>query len=193
MSRFVPSGAGWADTPQPSSASSITTSRTATTDAGRGTGASLRSGPAKAGVVRWCATTPWLLNALRPSGHVVPNCVSWPPMTRCTMRCRLDCSYVIARSRSPRGCGNDFPDDPEMWVSHEAIYQAIYVQGRGSLRRELHQCLRTKRAIRRPQHPPGTAVAVSLTWSTSANVHPRSLTARCLVTGNLNVVVKPPD
>jgi transposase, IS30 family len=51
---------------------------------------------------------------------------------------------------------SEFPDDPEMWVSHEAIYQAIYVQGRGSLRRELHQCLRTKRAIRRPQHQPGT-------------------------------------
>ena len=50
----------------------------------------------------------------------------------------------------------DFPDDPEMWVSHEAIYRAIYVQGRGVLRRELHQCLRTKRAIRRPQHQPET-------------------------------------
>ncbi len=51
---------------------------------------------------------------------------------------------------------SDFPDDPEMWVSHEAIYQAIYIQSRGSLRRELHQCLRTGRAIRRPQHQPGT-------------------------------------
>jgi IS30 family transposase len=50
----------------------------------------------------------------------------------------------------------DFPDDPEMWVSAEAMYQAIYVQGRGSLRRELHQCLRTKRAVRRSQHQPGT-------------------------------------
>jgi transposase, IS30 family len=50
----------------------------------------------------------------------------------------------------------DFPETPEMWVSHEAIYQAIYVQGRGSLRRELHQCLRTKRAIRRSQHQPQT-------------------------------------
>lgn len=50
----------------------------------------------------------------------------------------------------------DFPDRPEMWVSHEAIYQSLYVQGRGSLRRELHQCLRTKRAVRQPQHQPGT-------------------------------------
>ncbi|VEG51510.1 Transposase, IS30 family [Mycolicibacterium aurum] len=51
---------------------------------------------------------------------------------------------------------SDFPDDLEMWVSHEAIYQSIYVQGRGSLRRELHQCLRTKRAIRRPRRQPET-------------------------------------
>ncbi|KMO84060.1 Integrase core domain protein [Mycolicibacterium chubuense] len=50
---------------------------------------------------------------------------------------------------------SDFPDDPEMWVSHEAVYQAIYVQGRGSLRQELHRCLRTNRAIRHPQRPTG--------------------------------------
>jgi IS30 family transposase len=49
----------------------------------------------------------------------------------------------------------DFPHDLEMRVSHEAIYQAIYVQGRGSLRRELHQCLRTGRAVRRSQNGPG--------------------------------------
>ena len=45
----------------------------------------------------------------------------------------------------------DFPDDAEMRVSHETIYQSIYVQGRGGLRRELHQCLRTGRALRKPQ------------------------------------------
>jgi IS30 family transposase len=45
----------------------------------------------------------------------------------------------------------DFPDDAEMWVSHETIYQSIYVQGRGNLRRELHTCLRTGRALRKPQ------------------------------------------
>ncbi len=43
-----------------------------------------------------------------------------------------------------------FPDDREMQVSHETIYQSIYVQGRGALRRELAVCLRTGRALRRP-------------------------------------------
>jgi IS30 family transposase len=45
----------------------------------------------------------------------------------------------------------DFPDDASMRVSHEAIYQALYVQGRGALRRELVTCLRTGRALRVPR------------------------------------------
>jgi transposase, IS30 family len=45
----------------------------------------------------------------------------------------------------------EFPGDPEMQVSHETIYQAIYVQGRGALRRELAASLRTGRALRRPR------------------------------------------
>jgi IS30 family transposase len=45
----------------------------------------------------------------------------------------------------------EFPDEPAMRPSHEAIYQALYVQGRGLLRRELTACLRTGRAIRRPR------------------------------------------
>jgi IS30 family transposase len=45
----------------------------------------------------------------------------------------------------------EFPDAPEMWVSHETIYKSLYVQGRGELRRELHRCLRTGRAQRRHQ------------------------------------------
>src|SRR4051795_1230427 len=42
----------------------------------------------------------------------------------------------------------DFPDDESMRISHETIYQALYVQGRGALRRELAVCLRTGRALR---------------------------------------------
>jgi transposase, IS30 family len=45
----------------------------------------------------------------------------------------------------------DFPDDRSMRISHEAIYQALYVQGRGALRRELTACLRTGRALRMPR------------------------------------------
>jgi IS30 family transposase len=45
----------------------------------------------------------------------------------------------------------DFPDDETMQISHEAIYQALYVQGRGALRRELSACLRTGRALRVPR------------------------------------------
>ena len=44
------------------------------------------------------------------------------------------------------------PGDPTMNLSHETIYKSLYVQSRGELRRELAQCLRTGRAIRRQQH-----------------------------------------
>jgi IS30 family transposase len=46
---------------------------------------------------------------------------------------------------------HDFPGDETMRISHEAIYQALYVQGRGALRRELTACLRTGRALRVPR------------------------------------------
>jgi IS30 family transposase len=46
---------------------------------------------------------------------------------------------------------HDFPGDETMQISHEAIYQALYVQGRGALRRELTACLRTGRALRVPR------------------------------------------
>jgi IS30 family transposase len=60
-----------------------------------------------------------------------------------------------ARAWSPEQISNrlrlEFPDDPSMRVSHEAIYQSLYVQGRGALRRELTACLRTGRALRVPR------------------------------------------
>ena len=60
-----------------------------------------------------------------------------------------------ATSWSPEQIANrlrvDFPEDESMRISHEAIYQALYVQGRGALRRELVACLRTGRALRVPR------------------------------------------
>jgi IS30 family transposase len=48
----------------------------------------------------------------------------------------------------------EFPDDPVMHVSHETIYQSLFVQGRGELRRELARCLRTGRIKRRARKRP---------------------------------------
>jgi IS30 family transposase len=60
-----------------------------------------------------------------------------------------------AKAWSPEQISNrlrlDFPDDQSMRISHEAIYQSLYVQGRGALRRELTACLRSGRALRVPR------------------------------------------
>jgi DNA-binding CsgD family transcriptional regulator len=60
-----------------------------------------------------------------------------------------------ARAWSPEQISNrlrlDFPEDESMRVSHEAIYQSLFVQGRGALARELTACLWTGRALRVPR------------------------------------------
>src|SRR6059058_3376472 len=60
-----------------------------------------------------------------------------------------------ATSWSPEQISNrlrlDFPEDATMRISHEAIYQALFIQGRGALKRELVACLRTGRALRVPR------------------------------------------
>ena len=66
--------------------------------------------------------------------------------------------YLASRYSPEQMAGRlrvEFPDDPEMWVSTEAIYQSLYVQSRGALRRELTVCLRTGRAMRRPSRKAG--------------------------------------
>lgn len=87
----------------------------------------------------------------RPDGTVVPG-----PTVRFAGRRqgpRQDRRW--AKSWSPEQIAKrlvvDFPDDGSMRISHEAIYQALYVQGRGALRRELVTCLRTGRALRVPR------------------------------------------
>ena len=90
----------------------------------------------------------------RPNGTAVPGpAVGW--IGRRHGR-RTDRRW--AHSWSPEQIANrlwvDFPDDGSMRISHEAIYQALYVQGRGALRRDLTACLRTGRALRCPERAP---------------------------------------
>ena len=72
-------------------------------------------------------------------------------------RLREEVQARLGRKHSPEQIAGrlrvDFPDDPEMQVSHETIYQALYVQGRGALNRELTRCLRTGRQLRKPRRP----------------------------------------
>ncbi len=88
----------------------------------------------------------------RPDGTRVPG----PPPPRFTGRNkphRKDRAWM--RAWSPEQISNriklDFPDDEFMRISHEAIYQSLYIEGRGALKRELVWCLRTGRALRAPR------------------------------------------
>jgi IS30 family transposase len=74
----------------------------------------------------------------------------------------------------------DFPDRPEMHVTHETIYQALYVQGRGELRRELTKALRTGRSMRRPrrqarQRTPRMATEMVMISERPADVEDRAV------------------
>jgi IS30 family transposase len=87
-----------------------------------------------------------------PDGTVVPGPVTpeWKGRNKARRQDRR-----WAKSWSPEQIANrlpiDFPDDESMRISHEAIYQALYIQGRGALQRELVACLRTGRALRVPR------------------------------------------
>ena len=71
------------------------------------------------------------------------------------LRLRAEVQQRLRHNHSPEQIAarlqEDFPDDPEMRVSHETVYQALYVQGRGALKRELTGHLRTGRAVRKPR------------------------------------------
>jgi IS30 family transposase len=70
-------------------------------------------------------------------------------------RLRREVERLLEKRFSPRQISQwlarTHPMDPDMRVSHETIYQSLYVQGRGALRAELHQALRTGRAQRKPK------------------------------------------
>jgi IS30 family transposase len=87
----------------------------------------------------------------RPDGTAVPG----PPTTWKGLNKPHRADRRWATAWSPEQISRrlivDFPHDEDMRISHEAIYQALYIQGRGALKRELVACLRTGRALRKPR------------------------------------------
>ncbi|WP_443732116.1 IS30 family transposase [Streptantibioticus silvisoli] len=88
----------------------------------------------------------------RPDGTIVigPGTRAWKGLNKPR---RQDRRWVTAWSpeQISHRLRADFPDDESMRISHEAIYQALFIEGRGALKRELVACLRTGRALRTPR------------------------------------------
>ena len=94
----------------------------------------------------------------RLSGSIVGldgELVAGPPVVLAARRRGHRADRRWARAWSPEQMSArlpiELPDDDHMRVSHEAIYQALYIQGRGALKRELVTCLRSGRALRVPR------------------------------------------
>jgi IS30 family transposase len=84
----------------------------------------------------------------RPKPSKIASC----PRLAAEVKSRLKAHH--SPEQISRRLVTDFPDDLELRVSHETIYQTLYVQGRGGLKRELTRHLRTGRTLRKPQRRP---------------------------------------
>jgi IS30 family transposase len=116
---------------------------------------------ARNGVIRWPASYRAVpaqakaeKRATRPKTSRLARC------PKLAARVQTDLKLEWSPEQICRRLVKDFPDDPEMRVSHETIYQALFVQGRGGLKRELAACLRTGRALRKPRRAVGVRQGV---------------------------------
>ncbi|WP_371503444.1 IS30 family transposase [Kitasatospora sp. NBC_00374] len=91
-------------------------------------------------------------NVHRPDGTVVAG-PQTPPWKGLNKPHRQDRRWATAWSpeQISHRLKADFPEDESMRISHEAIYQSLFIEGRGALKRELVACLRTGRALREPR------------------------------------------
>ena len=91
-------------------------------------------------------------NVRRPDGTIVAGPTP-PPWKGLNKPHRQDRRWSTAWSpeQIAQRLKIDFPDDESMRISHEAIYQSLFIEGRGALKRELVACLRTGRALRKPR------------------------------------------
>ncbi|MGO9960839.1 MAG: IS30 family transposase [Solirubrobacteraceae bacterium] len=82
-----------------------------------------------------------------------------PAKLACNLQLRQFVEADLRHKYSPEQIAGrlrlSYPEDPEMWVSTETIYQSLYVSSRGALKRELTACLRTGRALRKPGRQTG--------------------------------------
>ncbi|WP_275295878.1 helix-turn-helix domain-containing protein, partial [Amycolatopsis sp. La24] len=81
----------------------------------------------------------------RPKTGKIAACPELRDRVQAMLTDKFSPEQIAARLR------RDHPDRPELHVTHETIYQALYVQGRGELRRELARALRTGRTMRKPR------------------------------------------
>jgi IS30 family transposase len=95
----------------------------------------------------------WLAGSVRRPDGTIAAGPEPPPWKGLNKPHRQDRRWAVAWSpeQISRRLRVDFPDDESMRISHEAIYQSLYIEGRGALKRELVTCLRTGRALREPR------------------------------------------